>query len=125
MTKQKSFCVLDRTVCPCAYSHSTKPIAIFAGGLSVNWTSAGATQHCCDTAVLSTLSSFSLLPAATLEEQLESANFSLAEAQAESAQLQQDAISQRTQLEQDLARRREHAAQLEVTLEMEASVFVL
>ena len=56
-----------------------------------------------------------LLRVATLEEQLESANFSLAEALADAAQLQQDAISQRTQLEHDFAQRREYAAQLEVT----------
>ena len=68
--------------------------------------------------MLSTLSSTSLLPTATLEEQLESANFSLAEALAESAQLQQEATSQRTQLEQHLARRRETAAVLEVTLKL-------
>ena len=62
-----------------------------------------------------------LLPSAslaTLEEQLESANFSLAEALAEYAQLQQDAISQRTQLEEDFTRRRENAAELEVTLKV-------
>ena len=71
------------------------------------------------------LSSSCLALTATLEEQLESANFSLAEALAESAQLQQDAISQRTQLEEDLGRRRENAAQLEVTSEMRAYVFML
>ena len=75
--------------------------------------------------MLSILSSSFLLLTATLEEQLESANFSLAEALAESAQLQQDAIRQRTQLEEDLGRRRENAAQLEVTLVMRAYVFVL
>ena len=107
--------MLDCAVCPCINSRSAKPHGNSAAGLSLNCTGAGASQHCCVIAVLSILSSSSLVPAATLEEQLESTNFSLAEALAESAQLQQDAISQRTQLQEDLARRREDAAQLEVT----------